>query len=70
MVAIVGSFECSYGELAPNGALVILVEFLPELYWLDEPQRGRDGGIEAKFLWQWPWSHGDNLVVDGKKYKK
>ncbi len=69
-LAIVGCSEGSYNELAAYGAVVILVEVLPELYWLDEPQRGGDSGIEAKFLWQRPCSHGDNLIVDGKKMEK
>ncbi len=45
MLAIIGGFEGSDGELAALGAVVVGVEILPELYWLDEPQRGGDGGV-------------------------
>ncbi len=40
MLAIIGCFEGSYGELVVYGVVVILVEILSELYWLDESQRG------------------------------
>ncbi len=45
MLAVVGGFEGSDSELPALGAIVIGLEILPELYWLDKPQRGGDSGV-------------------------